>query len=68
MECKKCGKNQQNEKLENNHCSKRKKTNFHLLTFSTFLHFFSLFCSVYRDIFRQPNAYKEPNYWLTFSG
>ena len=45
------------------------KNNFHLLTFSVFLHLFALICSVYRDTYRFPNGcYKELNYWLNFSG
>ncbi|WNE40385.1 MAG: hypothetical protein GBAus27B_000452 [Mycoplasmataceae bacterium] len=48
-----------------------KKNNFCLLFSATFLHFLSLFCSVYRDTTRPPEGFHkliEINYWLTFFG
>jgi hypothetical protein len=48
-----------------------KKNKFCLFFTATFLHLFSLFCSVYRDIDRPSKGLHkliEINYWLTFFG
>ncbi|MDR1670156.1 MAG: hypothetical protein LBR43_00310 [Spiroplasmataceae bacterium] len=51
--------------------AKLKKRNFYLLFSAAFLHLFSLFCSVYRDVKRPPEGFDKfakMNYWLTFFG